>query len=45
MKTEMVNALNSSIIGGNLVQMDNKNRYHVTDKMEKKSPFSRPVQT
>lgn len=32
MKTEMVSVLNSSIIGGNLVQMDNKNRYHVTDK-------------
>lgn len=36
MKTEMVNALNSSIVGGNLVQVDNKNRYHVTDKNGKK---------
>ena len=32
MKAQMVNTLNSSIIGGNLVQVDNKNRYHVTDK-------------
>ena len=32
MKTEMVNAFNSSVVGGNLVQIDNKNRYHVTDK-------------
>ncbi len=32
MKAEMVSAVNSSIIGGNLVQIDNKNRYHVTDK-------------
>ena len=32
MKAEMVNMLNSSMIGGNLVQIDNKNRYHVTDK-------------
>lgn len=40
MKTEMVNALNSSIIGGNLVQMDNKNRYHVTDKNGKRKVLS-----
>lgn len=32
MKTEMINTFNSSMIGGNLVQIDNKNRYHVTDK-------------
>lgn len=36
MKTEMVSAVNSSIIGGNLVQIDNKNRYHVTDKNGRK---------
>ena len=36
MKTEMVSAVNSSIIGGNLVQVDNKNRYHVTDKNGRK---------
>lgn len=36
MKTEMVNVLNSSVIGGNLVQLDNKNRYHVTDKRGKR---------
>ena len=40
MKTEMVNALNSSIIGGNLVQIDNKNRYHVTDKNGKRKVLS-----
>lgn len=36
MKAEMVNSFNSSIIGGNLVQIDNKNRYHVTDKNGRK---------
>lgn len=36
MKTEVVSAVNSSIIGGNLVQIDNKNRYHVTDKNGRK---------
>lgn len=36
MKTEMVNILNSSVIGGNLVQLDNKNRYHVTDRSGKR---------
>lgn len=32
MKTEMISLTNSTIIGGNLVQIDNKHRYHVTDK-------------
>lgn len=36
MKTEMVSITNSSVIGGNLVQLDNKNRYHVTDKNGRK---------
>ncbi len=36
MKTEMVSLTNSSVIGGNLVQIDNKHRYHVTDKNGKK---------
>lgn len=36
MKTEVVSAVNSSLIGGNLVQIDNKNRYHVTDKNGRK---------
>lgn len=40
MKTEMVNMLNASLIGGNLVQMDNKNRYHVTDKNGKRKVLS-----
>ncbi len=41
MKTEMVNTLNSSVIGGNLVQLDNKNRYHVTDKNGKTKILTR----
>ena len=40
MKTEMVNVTNSAIIGGNLVQLDNKNRYHITDKNGKKKILS-----
>ena len=41
MKTEMVNTFNSSVIGGNLVQLDNKNRYHVTDKNGKTKILTR----
>ena len=41
MKTEMVNAFNSSVIGGNLVQIDNKNHYHVTDKNGKTKILTR----
>ncbi len=41
MKTEMVNAFNSSVVGGNLVQIDNKNRYHVTDKNGKTKVLTR----
>lgn len=41
MKTEMVSMINSSVIGGNLVQLDNKNRYHVTDKNGHKTVLTR----
>lgn len=37
----MVNVLNSSVIGGNLVQLDNKNRYHVTDRSGKRKVLTR----
>ena len=38
---EMISVLNSSMIGGNLVQIDSKNRYHVTDKNGSKKVLTR----
>ena len=38
---EMISVLNSSMIGGNLVQIDSKIRYHVTDKNGSKKVLTR----
>lgn len=45
MKTEMVNSMNSAVIGGNLVQLDNKNRYHITDKNGRKKVLTQDQYT